>query len=616
MKPTRWACCKVWLALLLALSALSTAASATPDQPSQAWVLFADSIEPPPAGAAWQPIQLPTATPAPVAWFRLAFDLDQTPADAWSLYLPYFYNGGRLVLNGQPLARIRESGPDDLVRWERPHLVPIPPAVLRPGRNELLLRVAATPRASLRLPVPTLGPTFELLGHYENRLFWVRTMSQLTVAACTVVGLLGLFIWWRRPEEALYGLFGASALLWGLRTLTFVVEVLPPASWHAWRTLYHAATGGFAITMLLFAMQLAGMHAGRLRWFLLGYWALGPLGYIASGGNELLISTVWAGGLLPIGLALLVIAVMAAWRQRTPQLIVLSAALGVAVLAGFHDYLLASATPVMQALAPRWAAHRIFLLHYAADLLLVAMGVVLAVRLVGTLQAIEQLNCTLEARVAESERAMAANYERLRRLERQHAAIQERQQIMRDLHDGLGSQLFVALSRAEGGRISSAELVQALRDCIADMRLTLEAMSPDGNDFLEAWGNFRFRWQQVLDGCGVASDWKLESEDERVEIGAHVTLQLLRIVQEALTNVLKHAGADRVEIGLRARREAIRIEIADNGRGLPDGDAAAGHGLANMRARAHRVGARLQVADRHPGVQVCVDLPQRQAAVA
>ena len=43
------------------------------------------------------------------------------------------------------------------------------------------------------------------------------------------------------------------------------------------------------------------------------------------------------------------------------------------------------------------------------------------------------------------------------------------------------------------------EMAQSLRECIADMRLTLEAMSPESNDFLHAWGNFRFRWQRLLE---------------------------------------------------------------------------------------------------------------------
>lgn len=524
MKPGRWVSCS-FLALLLAV-AMAAPAATEALRPRQAWVLADASALPPAGSEPWQRIDLPASTPAAVAWYRIDFDMPQTREEAWSIFLPYLNTGGRVFLNGQPLAHLRESTADTVVRWERPHFLPIPPGMLRPGPNQLSLRLAATPVATIRVPLPAIGPAAELLGEYDRRLFWTRTMSQFTVAACAVVGVLALSISWRRREETLYGLFGAAALLWGLRTLTFVVEVLPTANWHAWRMLYHGATGGFTIVMLLFAMRLAEREAGRLKWLLFGYWLLGPLGYLAIGGNEFLIGRVWAAGLLPIGVALLVIAAGAAWRKRTAPLLMLSGALGLAVLAGFHDYLLASAPGLLRVVAPVTVEQRLFLLHYAADILLVAMGAILTARLVGTLDAIQQLNRTLEARVAQSEQTVRVNYERLRRVERQHAAGQERQQIMRDLHDGLGSRLFVTLSRAESGQAPPGELVQALRECIADMRLTLEAMSPENNDFLQAWGDFRFRWKQILDGCGLASQWDLETGKDAVVLAPHETLQL------------------------------------------------------------------------------------------
>jgi signal transduction histidine kinase len=391
---------------------------------------------------------------------------------------------------------------------------------------------------------------------------------------------------------------------------------VPAGAWHLWRTIHHAATGGFAIAILLFAMRLAGLRYPRLQRGLYAYGWLGPVGYLASNGNEVLIGRFWAGGLLAIGFAVLVIGGVAAWRQRTGALIVLGLSLALAVLAGVHDYLIATSASLIRVIAPQALAHRVFLLHYAADLLLLVMGGILSARLLATLQAIEQLNRTLESRVAERETALSQNYEQLRQLEREHAAVEERQQIMRDLHDGLGSQLFLTLSRAEVGRIDHDEIVQALRECIADMRLTLEAMGPESNDFLQAWGNFRFRWQQLLETSGLSSSWEINAQDSRVELTPHVILQLLRIVQEALTNVLKHARADKVAIRLRADAERIGIEVFDDGRGLRSADQHAGRGLANMRARARRVGAHLEITDQNPGVRVSLDFNRNSLLVA
>jgi signal transduction histidine kinase len=606
MKPTRWACSSRWLAALLLL-VLCAGGHAQPVRPRQAEVFFSPDLVPPPAASAWQRVDLPYAARHATAWYRVDFEAGPPNADdPWAVYLPYLYRGGRLFLNGEPLARIQETGPDLVVRWERPHLVPIPAGSLRPGPNQLMIRIPATAASPDHMPRLAIGPYMQLLPDYENRMFWTRTMPQFTVMSCIIVGLLGLFIWWRRPEETLYGLFGAASLLWGIRTLTFVIEVLPFPAWQAWRTIYHGATGGFVIVMLLFAMRLAGYRRSRFWWALFGYWLLGPAAYLASGGNEGLLGKWWAGGLLPIGAAILVITIVAAWRQRTATLAVLSITLALAVLAGLHDYLMALSAPIVRAISPQHAADRIFLLHFAADILLVVMGGILSARFVRTLQAIEQLNRTLERRVAEREGALSENYERLRQLERRHAAGEERQQIMRDLHDGLGSQLFLTLSRAEMGQIDQQAIVQALRECIADMRLTLEAMGPESSDFLQAWGNFRFRWQHLLESSGLACTWELNAGADALELSPHAILQLLRIVQEALTNVLKHAHAHQVAIRLGMEERAIAIEVADDGDGLNPAGARGGHGLANMRTRARHIGARLEIADRHPGVRVTI----------
>jgi signal transduction histidine kinase len=592
---------------LLALLALCAAAHAQPVRPRQADLVLSPDLLPPPPTAPWQRVDLPHATRDATAWYRVAFDLAAPKTDQpWAVYLPYLYRGGRLFLNGVPLASIQETSADLVIRWERPHLVTIPASALRPGTNQLLVRVPATAVSPDHMPLLQIGPYIELLPVYESRLFWVGTMPQFTVLSCLVVGLLALFIWWRRPEETLYGLFGAASVLWGIRTLTFVIEVLPSTAWHAWRAIYHGATGGFVVFMLLFAMCLAGIGYARLKWWLFAYWALGPIAYLATGGNESLVTRWWAGGLLPIGFAVLVISIRAAYMQRTMAKLVLSAALTLAVLAGLHDYLIATSSPIIRALAPGHVADRIFLLHYAADIVLVVMGGLLSARFVGTLQALAQLNRTLELRVAEREITLSKNYERMRQLERQHAAGEERQQIMRDLHDGLGSQLFLMLSRAEGGQIEQPEMVQALRECIADMRLTLEAMSPETHDFLQAWGNFRFRWQHALEASGLACTWELDASSDRIDLSPHATLQLLRIVQEALTNVLKHARANQVAIRLRVQERTLSIEIVDDGRGLDRANARGGHGLNNMRARALHLGARIEIADQNPGVRVAI----------
>jgi signal transduction histidine kinase len=149
-----------------------------------------------------------------------------------------------------------------------------------------------------------------------------------------------------------------------------------------------------------------------------------------------------------------------------------------------------------------------------------------------------------------------------------------------------------------------------LKACIADMRLALEALASEEQDFRTALGNFMFRWERELRAAGVAPAWRIDVPDEVLAVSPHAALQVLRLLQEALTNVLKHAEARHVHVRLvRDGDSRIRLEVEDDGRGLPPAPASAtgtGRGLANMQARAQRLNARLDVAS-VPG-RTCVTL--------
>ena len=611
------------LALALLLCTV-TGARAVAIEPGRAQVLLAaDAALPADDDPRWQATELPDSRNLGVAWYRIEFDY---PADApigyWMLYLPFFYGGGGVWLNGQPLARITESSATLRVRWERPLLLPLPAADLRPGRNVLHLRAASAHLPSgIEIPRLVVGTQDAVQPQFDRRLFFVRTVPVITVVVGAVAGLLFVGVGLRRRQETLYLLLGVAALLWAARTTTFVFDAMPASAWLWWRLLYHATNGGFIITLALFALRLAGWQRRGLTLALVGYELLGPALYLLPiTGAEELVGRWWVAGLIPIGLSVAVVTAAAAWRQRTAGVVMIAVAVALAFAAGVHDYLVAWRSPLIEALLPRWSDHRLFLLHYGANLLLVAMAVLLTVRLVRSLHEVEEANRTLEARVTAREREINTSYQRIAVLQREQAALDERQRIMQDLHDGLGSQLFTSLMRAERGALDSADAAAVLRGSIDEMRVAIEALASDERDFRTAFGNFRFRWDPRLREAGLAPDWQIDLPDAVLEIPPHDALQLLRIVQEALTNTLKHAQARRVTVALRREGDQLLLAVQDDGRGSGAGaglgSLAGGRGLSNMKARAARLGAALDVDFGEGGTRVALafTLMARQAS--
>ncbi len=571
----------------------------------------------------WKPVHLPHIWPVSelpagtdAVWLRVEFDLPAGPGDSnsWAVYLPYLAAGGRLLLNGSPVAEVPGTTARLSVNWHRPFLLTLPGSLLKEqGRNQLLIGTGiVAANRSFRLSNVVIGRYAELLAGYERRLFWIRTMPQITIVVCELAAAFVLFIWWRRRSEVLYGLFGLAAALWSVRTSTFVIEALPPLQWHLYNMAVLSATAGFVVVFAIFTRRLAGIrNKPGVERALFAYWLIGTVWVVATGrGGFPLVNLLWTGGLIPIGLSIFCTSAFMVWRDRSLAASVLPAALGLAVLAGVHDYLIEWFPGTIDRLLPDWPGQRVYLLHHAANLLLLSMAGLLTARFIQAVGGLEDLNRTLEARVSDRERALAANYEQLAALRSEKAAAEERQLIMRDLHDGLGSQLFTSLSRVERGEMNEQQIAASLRDCIADMRLALDALASQSSDVGAALANFMFRWESQLVAAGVHPHWAIDTGPDVVDFAPHDALQVLRIAQEALTNVLKHARATSVNVRLARHGDQIKLEIEDDGCGLAEPPARhGGRGMSNMRSRARRLGGWLDMRSGSGGTCVVLKLP-------
>lgn len=202
-----------------------------------------------------------------------------------------------------------------------------------------------------------------------------------------------------------------------------------------------------------------------------------------------------------------------------------------------------------------------------------------------------------------------ANQEQLRTFEREHAANDERLRIMQDLHDGVGSTLVSTLMLVQSGTADTAQTVAMLQECLDDMRLAIDTLSPDEPDLLPVLGNFRFRMEARFKGVGLPLRWTNHHLPDQLHIAPHDGLQVLRILQEALANALRHARAHQVTVDLYFTPAQFSAQIRDDGCGFDPEAASHGHGLGNMRLRAQRIGATLAVYALRPGTAVDLTVP-------
>jgi len=564
----------------------------------------------PPADAPWRHVILPdqwkadgTAETRP-GWYRVTFQVAQPGRDPWMIYLPRLREGGVLYVNGHVLARVPEPDAKTWVRWMRPHAFAIPPEALHAGENLLHVRINPANRDRIISSIH-IGPDEAVRPLYESRFFLTYTLAQIISAVTLSLALFVIALWLRRRMELDYGLFGLACLFWGVHTLNYVIEEVPEPWWIAWRVVRYAATGGFAVAITLFYLRFAGIRPRGMTRAFTAYWLSGPIA-LALGGSawHAFIDRFYQGGLLLMGFVMIGAAVYAVWRQRTMISIAFLACALFGLAGSVHDYLLSQGL-VVNPEGP-------YLLYFAAAALLTVAGVQLVDRFARSLSAVERMNVTLAEQVAQKERELAANYEKLRILERERAVSSERQRIMQDMHDGLGSQLLTSLAAVERGALDPSGVAQVLRDAMDEMRLAIDTLSPGREGLLEALGNLRYRLEPRFRAAGIELSFSYRDVPDRLDIAPDDALQILRMLQESLTNVLKHARAKRVRVEIRVAREPERfvLAVSDDGSGFDARTASAGgRGLSGLRRRAQSIGARLGIDSDAQGTRISLEYP-------
>jgi signal transduction histidine kinase len=210
-----------------------------------------------------------------------------------------------------------------------------------------------------------------------------------------------------------------------------------------------------------------------------------------------------------------------------------------------------------------------------------------------------------------SERVVAAERERATAAER--ATAEERARIARELHDVVAHSVSVMVVQASGVRRLLAEeqhrereallsVEQIGRQALTEMRRMLGVMrsGEESPAALAPQPGLQHLDRLIAQVEEAGMPVTLLVEGDRPELSPGVDLSAYRIVQEGLTNALKHAKGARAEVVVRYIDSSVQLEIADNGPGIPSGDGM-GHGLVGMRERVALYGGTIEAGPRDGG---------------
>lgn len=531
--------------------------------------------------------------------FQLEIPSALARTQALAIYLPKFASNASVYFQGRLLAttRLKQHVAESHVQEPLLALFPYP----MPEAVDTFVVGISSPQGVMQvLGKVWVGPVDELSRAYDRRLF-LQQSAVYGLVALYVFASAFAFLFWMADRAYLSPLWFAWFSIFLVPVIVIgILTVIPPMSW----PLYHhfaSLSIAFAATALAqFVLEKSGL---RRRWsdrILLGFLAaaLVLLPLLFEDKVPARYSLIIDIGCLAIGVGVVLLLIRTCIVLRDQLSFVLLGGCLLTMALGFHSVLMG------------WHAG-FFMDTYSAAYaplpLMMAMGWVIVRRYARIRLRTEAMNRRLARKVQRREREITAAYQRLNELERDRAVRAERDRFMRDLHDGLGTHLITSKRMAERDALSGREMGNILQECLDELRLSIESMKPSGDDLFATLANFRYRIEPRLDAAGLALHWTIESTD-RLQLDPTRVLQIMRIINEALGNVLKHSGSDTVRVAGRIDGNRYVISVADEGKGFGAVPSTSGEGLASMRARAESIGAEFATASAGDGTTVTLSL--------
>lgn len=541
------------------------------------------------AGAVFKPAELPFSDCCTTASFaaRLHFKLDTVPEKGLGVLSTLQVDNYILQANGSTIVAEGRMIPGrQSFHGQKTFLTRIPAGLLRAGDNELTYITLRDgfPYTDIN---PPLIAEYDALSAYSARRLWI--MGTYPLLSGLVLGILGLF----------------GALM---------VSRSDDKPFAVWLSLLCAAWAGYALYGALLDPPFDGWGRMMVYFALILFipvallcfvdsWTQAPVPYLRKAAVSAYAAmicavawllfktpmpdafdvpvTIWIWALM--GFALLTLArILWHFARIKEDRVIESAIMSVCVVAVLMDGL--------GQWAPELGAGELNLMT-AAPFLMLAMVAAFLARNFRLFQSQSALNATLQEKVALREAELAESHAREQKFVAEQAHEAERRRIMQDIHDGLGSQLMSMMLSARLGEAEPAKVADGLQAVIDEMRLMIDSMDSVGESLEAALATFRARVQPRVIDAGFAFDWSQSESIDLPGYGPRDVLQIFRILQEAVTNALKHSGGTAIQVAVcQEAGGAGSISISDNGRGgAQAGDA--GRGLANMQNRARAVKA-------------------------
>ena len=512
--------------------------------------------------------------------YRLRFHLDAAPDEPLFVLIPAARHNIRAEVNGQRTMSALDT------TWSIPNsgysfLALIPDGAVHEGNNEIVLwQTREVGWLPARLSSVSVGPAAAVMPIYQLSNLLIDQVRAMTFALHIMLTIGVATVWTARRHDPVFRWLALMAIT----SLAVVFTQSPAMPFGALEQMQSTlAMAGVGLMALGLAMAVAGQSSPRL---LLPATVGVPVALLGLGLAGVLEYTVLA--LLSAAVGLLayavssVILLRAFARSRSFDAAILAAACALTAWFGLHDLLVVTGL----------LDDPFLLTFYARTLVLLVIMVILMGRLARSLNSLDAANDTLRQQLAAREAKLVLLHEKERAHANEVVREHERQRLMQDLHDGMSGHLVSIIALAEQEGTGGRAIEGAARAALDDLRLVVHSLDLGDGDLRVALAAFRERLEPQLRRLGIELSWSTEKLPEVTGITPRNALAVLRILQEAVTNAVKHGPARRIGVeGTSMEGGAAVIHVVNDGREpTPIGR---GSGMGNMARRARDLGGHI-----------------------
>ncbi len=491
------------------------------------------------------------------------------------------------------------------MQWNHPLYFQIPYPLLK-NRDRLNIKISVPYKDALGYAVGSLyiGDVGKLKNWSEMRYLFSISFPWWCSFVLLILGLMSLHLYFSGIDKKTNWLFFCTSVAYFVCNLQYVYDIPDNDIYSLWYgSIVDSATSWFLVLSTMYILGLSQRQYPSVKFiaystaiFLsvitLPAWKWNASALILQHYiNMILIAGI--GGLL----------VYRSVVEKNAMLRLLSASLWISILGFMHDL-----TYMTSNVAP----DRFFISSFVSIPFMFSFVLTLQRSYINTYKLTLQHNKIITEKLAEQELRLNQQQEQIISQEKVIAIASERDRFMRDIHDGIGGILISTLRAAENDQPVS-HISDMLKDCLVDLENIILSLEPNEKDLTVLLGSLRQKLHKRLDKTGVKVEWNIDDLPDVEGLDASKSLSILRIVQEAITNALKHSRCTIITVTAKAvvfhGAERINITIADNGIGFDETTIATSRGLKNMRYRADNSDCELSVSSSATGTTVFVGVP-------